>query len=139
MPAFSKRSNDNLNECHEDLRVLFRVVVEGFDCSIIKGQRSEEEQDAAFAAGLSKVRYPDSKHNAEPLSEAADVIPWPVDWNDRERFYYFAGYVKGISEELYAAGTIKHRIRWGGDWDGDNDLKDQTFMDLPHFELIRNA
>lgn len=28
------------------------------------------------------------------------------------------------------------KIRWGGDWDLDTDLKDNTFDDLPHFELI---
>jgi hypothetical protein len=26
-------------------------------------------------------------------------------------------------------------IRWGGDWDGDRSLEDQTFHDLPHFEV----
>ena len=28
------------------------------------------------------------------------------------------------------------RLRWGGDWDGDNELRDQTFNDLVHFEVI---
>ena len=44
--------------------------------------------------------------------------------------------MKGKADELYIAGKMKHRIRWGGDWDGDTDVKDQKFMDLPHFELI---
>ncbi len=136
MPIFGKRSNSNLNGCHLDLCILFRLVVEGFDCSVIKGRRDEEEQEAAFAAGMTRVHYPDSKHNVEPLSLAADVIPYPVNWQDRDRFYFFGGYVKGIASELYIAGKMKHRIRWGGDWDGDTDVKDQTFMDLPHFELI---
>lgn len=136
MPAFGRRSNANLDECHIELHILFKLVVEGFDCSVIKGQRSEEEQEAAFAAGMTKVHYPDSKHNVEPLSLAADVIPYPVNWQDRDRFYFFGGYVKGIASELYAAGKMKHRVRWGGDWDGDTDVRDQTFMDLPHFELI---
>jgi peptidoglycan L-alanyl-D-glutamate endopeptidase CwlK len=26
-------------------------------------------------------------------------------------------------------------VRWGGDWDGDRDIDDQTFDDLPHFEF----
>lgn len=136
MPKFSARSNANLNTCHEDLQILFRVVVEEFDCSIICGQRNEEAQSAAFAAGLSKLRFPESKHNASPKSKATDAVPYPIDWHDRERFYFFAGYVLAIASEMYAAGKMKHRVRWGGDWDGDTDLKDQTFMDLPHFELI---
>lgn len=133
---FSKRSNDNLNQCHGDLRILFRCVIERHDCSVIQGRREREEQEAAFDAGLSKLHYPESKHNWEPESIAADVIPWPVDWKDRERFVFFAGFVKGVASELLASGKMQYEIRWGGDWDGDNDLKDQSFMDLPHFELI---
>jgi peptidoglycan LD-endopeptidase CwlK len=30
-------------------------------------------------------------------------------------------------------------IRWGGDWDGDGDLSDHKFNDLPHFELIDSS
>jgi hypothetical protein len=42
---------------------------------------------------------------------------------------YFAGYVKGIAMMLGIP------IRWGGDWNSNNDLKDNNFDDLPHFEL----
>ena len=28
-----------------------------------------------------------------------------------------------------------NNMRWGGDWDKDFDLDDQTFNDLCHFEL----
>jgi len=52
--------------------------------------------------------------------------------NDRERFTYFAGYVVGIA---YQMGL---KIRWGGDWDMDTQVKDNNFDDLPHFE-IRDA
>ena len=30
-------------------------------------------------------------------------------------------------------------IRWGGDWDSDNNLNDQNFMDLVHFELKKQG
>ena len=73
--------------------------------------------------------YPNSKHNKLP-SKAVDVAPYPIDWNDPDRFYHFAGYVRGIAEGM----GIK--IRWGGDWNGNFDLKDQNFYDLPHFELL---
>ena len=46
-----------------------------------------------------------------------------------KRFVDFAGYVKGVAEDLGIA------IPWGGDWDGDGDFSDQRFHDLPHFEL----
>ena len=53
----------------------------------------------------------------------------PIDWNNKERFYLFAGFVKGIAAEM----GIK--LRLGADWDGDFTTRDQTFHDLPHFEL----
>jgi hypothetical protein len=79
------------------------------------------------------VQWPDGKHNTEEpdgLSEAVDAAPYPIDWNNRERFVYFAGIVIGVGAEM----GIK--IRWGGDWNRDNDLKNQTFFDLPHFEVV---
>ena len=44
-------------------------------------------------------------------------------------FYHFADYVRGIAEGM----GIK--IRWGSDWNGNFDLKDQNFYDLLHFEV----
>jgi len=63
-------------------------------------------------------------------------VPYPVDWEDTKRFYHFGGYVLGVASELFKRGEITHRLRWGGDWDGDTDVSDQQFNDLPHFELI---
>jgi len=129
MSHFGKRSLKNLSEAHDDLQRLFKEVVANYDCSVIEGRRGQEEQDTLYHAKKSKLRYPQSKHNTSP-SLAVDVIPYPVDWNDKIRFYHFVGYVKGVADKL----GIK--IRCGADWDGDNTFKDQTFHDLPHFELI---
>ena len=74
------------------------------------------------------MKFPDGNHNKKP-SKAIDVAPYPIDWDDRERMTYFAGYVKGIAMMLGIP------IRWGGDWNSNNDLKDNNFDDLPHFEL----
>ena len=135
MPSFGERSLGNLGECHADLQVLFGEVVKAFDCSVIEGHRPEAEQEAAFAAGKSKLKWPQSKHNQQPAL-AADVVPYPVDWNDIKRFYLFGGYVLGVAEQLRRDGRISHAVRWGGDWDQDFTWKDQTFHDLPHFELV---
>lgn len=135
MPKFSERSNKNLRECHRDLQQLFREVVEHFDCSVIEGFRTELEQNKAYHSEKSKLMFPDSKHNQQP-SMAADVIPYPVDWENHKRFCLFAGFVLGIAERLFAEKKISHRLRWGGDWDGDKEMTDQSFHDLPHFELI---
>ena len=61
---------------------------------------------------------------------AVDVVPYPIDWKDRARFYHFVGFVRGIASQK----GIK--IRTGADWDGDHLFNDQTFHDLPHFELL---
>lgn len=137
MPSFSDRSLRNLETCHEDLQKLFLQVVRTYDCSIICGFRDQEEQEEAVRNGFTKVNFPNSKHNSLP-SMAVDVIPYPVDWGDSERFYHFAGYVKGVAERLLDDHVISHEIRWGGDWDRDNDLRDQSFMDLPHYELLQD-
>ena len=110
---------------------MFLRVVKKFDCTIIEGHRNKDRQNKLFKEGKSKLKYPKGKHNAIP-SKAVDVAPYPIDWNDRERFTYFAGYVLGIAYEMGL------KIRWGGDWDMDTQVKDNNFDDLPHFE-IRDA
>ena len=129
MPTFGAQSARNLSEAHPALQAVFREVIETFDHAVIEGHRGQAEQDAAFHAGKSKLRFPASKHNQMP-SLAVDVCPWPVDWSDHRRFYLFAGYVLATARAMGVA------LRWGGDWDGDLAWKDQTFHDLPHFELV---
>ena len=134
MAIFSKRSIGRLNSCHPDLIILFEEVVIGFDCTIIQGHRGEKEQNEAFNKGNSKLKYPKGNHNSIP-STAIDVSPFPIDWKDRERFHYFAGYVMGVAYRLHQEKAIHNRIRFGGDWDRDNNLKNNKFDDLVHFEL----
>lgn len=126
---FSDVSYAELQTCHPDLQAVFHEVLGVVDVTILCGHRGEEAQNRAFEMGRSELQWPNGKHNAEP-SNAVDAAPFPVRWDDRERFVFLAGVVKGIS---HARGI---KIRWGGDWDSDNDLRDQTFMDLAHFELV---
>ena len=128
MPRFGKTSRKRLKTCDEDLQALFEEVVKYFDCSVIEGHRNEARQNKAFEDGNSKVKFPNGRHNSKP-SKAVDVAPYPIDWEDRERMTYFAGFVKGIA---YMMGIP---IRWGGDWNNNTILKDNNFDDLPHFEL----
>lgn len=165
MPSFSKKSRNRLYTCHKDLGRLFSEVVKDFDCKILEGRRGRERQECLFKEGKSKLLFPQSKHNAvKPLlSEAVDVIPYPVDWSfegdlyrasntaftrgtmfriekdwqERERvlhniqrWFMFIGYVKATARQ------IGIEIRCGADWDGDHQMSDQRFDDLPHFELV---
>ena len=132
MPQYGTKSLAELQTCDKRLRVIFMEVIKGIDCSILCGTRGEEKQDFYYRVGLSKLKYPNSKHNIYP-SLAVDVAPYPIDWDDERRFYILAGYVLKASDDLGIP------IRWGGDWDGDMDLKDQNFHDLVHFELIQNV
>jgi len=132
-----------LYTCHQDLQIIFSEVIKGFDCSIFCGHRVELEQNKAFDSGLSKLKFPLSKHNKIP-SMAVDAGPYfkelkNTDWEDAKAFAFFAGYVMAIAERLLKSGAITHKLRWGGDWDGDKRTSDQTFHDLPHFELIEVA
>ena len=134
MPTFSERSLSRLQTCHADIQTLFREVIKHFDCTILEGHRNAEDQNAAYAAGRSKVKYPHSKHNQQPAL-AVDVVPYPINWHDTDRMRFFAGFVQGLAAALKEQGRISHHIRWGGDWDRDTELHDNRFMDLPHFEL----
>jgi len=136
MAKFTNQSRSNLNTCHTDLRTVFECVIVTFDCTILCGHRGEREQNRLFEAGKTQVRFPDSNHNTSP-SEAADVAPYPIDWQGRERFHLFAGYVLATADRLYEQGEIGHRLRWGGDWDRDFEISDNDFDDLVHFELIQ--
>lgn len=126
---FGTRSKKNLSECHSLIQDLCNEVIKIYDFAVIEGHRPQEEQDKAFHQKKSKLQWPNSKHNRTP-SIAFDALPAPYDWDDKEAMYYFAGIVKGV------AHSMGIEIRWGGDWDSDNDLKDQSFMDLVHFELM---
>lgn len=125
---FSDSSKAKLETCHPDLQKLFGEVIKNYDCTIICGHRNKAEQNEAFMKGYSKLKYPDSKHNSFP-SKAIDVMPYPINWNDKSRHLHFAGYVQAVADQL----GIK--IRWGGNFDGDRNL-DNGFLDRPHFELV---
>jgi len=129
MPKFSNSSKSKLNTCHDKLQLVFNEVIKHWDCTILEGTRSKETQDEYFRTGRSEVRYPNSKHNSSP-SEAVDVAPYPIDWKDLDRFRAFGNFVLGVA----SANNVK--LRWGGDWDGDRSFADQSFHDLPHFELL---
>jgi peptidoglycan L-alanyl-D-glutamate endopeptidase CwlK len=138
MPKFSADSLQKLQTCHLDLQLLFGEVIKSFDCKVIVGNRSKEEQDKAFAEKKSKLQFPNSKHNSMPAM-AVDVMPCAgkeLDWGDTKRILYFAGHVMGIAAMLKEQGKIRHAVRYGGDWDSDTDLKDNKFQDLVHFELV---
>lgn len=128
MYKFSKRSLERLESCHVDLQDICKELIKHMDITVLEGYRSKEKQNKAFSEGKSKLQFPNSKHNKTP-SMAVDIAPYPIDWDDRERFAYMGGLAKGIA----AAKGIK--LRWGADWNSDGNIKDHSFQDMPHIEL----
>lgn len=135
MPVFGKDSFSKISTCHIDLQVLFFEVVKHFNCQVLEGYRNQADQEKAFKEGNSQLHYPHGKHNQNP-SLAADVAPYPVDWKNLKRFYWFAGFVLGIAQKLKDEGKITHSIRYGGDWNQNMNIDDENFKDLVHFELV---
>lgn len=130
MPKFGKRSKERLSTIHPKLQKLFNEVIKYYDCSVICGHRTKEEQDKAYPK-YSKVKFPNSKHNTLP-SVAADVVPYPIDWDDYARFKEFGFFVLGV-----AAG-MGIKITWGADWNKNYDVDDEKFKDFPHFQLDKS-
>ena len=128
MPHFGKKSKERLSTCHEDLQKVFNEVIKVVDCSILEGHRDERRQEKLYAEGKTKVHYPMGRHNTKP-SRAVDVVPYPVDWDARERFHLFSGFVLGMASRMGIT------LRWGGDWNMNFNVDDNKFDDFPHFEL----
>ena len=128
MPYFGRRSKKQLSTCDKKLQDVFNEVIKHVDCSVLEGHRGEVRQNELYEEGKTKVYFPNGRHNANP-SRAVDVVPYPIDWDDRERFHLFAGFVLGIAKSM----GIK--LRWGGDWNMNFEVDDNNFDDFPHFEL----
>ena len=158
MYSFGKQSLQNLSSCSEELRrVAYRALGYGLmDFSVIEGHRDQHTQDKYYDMGVSKVKWPDGKHNSLP-SKAFDLNPYDHRFkcgligNDIQVRHFMVTYKMSMSDVRSYITTQYHRMamlisaaakeekvpmRWGGDWDRDNDILDQSFNDLAHFERI---
>lgn len=129
MPKFSQRSKDRLKGVHPKLVDVLNTAIQHVDFTVLEGLRTVERQEELVADGKSKTM--NSKHlmQHDNFGHAVDVAPWPIDWNDRERFILLAGILRGI------AISKGFDLRLGVDWDGDLDVKEHSFFDGPHLEL----
>jgi peptidoglycan L-alanyl-D-glutamate endopeptidase CwlK len=116
------RSLQNLSGVHPDLVAVVKraIQITEVDFTVIEGVRSRERQKQLVSKGASKTM--NSRHIT---GHAVDMVPWPIDWDDLERFEIMAEAMKQAAEELDIP------IVWGGDW--------KTFYDGPHFELDRKV
>jgi len=121
--------NARLMKAHPDLRRLIEKVAETWDLVVLEVARTPERQAELFAQGKSKTLQ--SKHliQADGFAHAVDLAPMPVDWNDLSRWSYFGGFCVATAIRLGLP------VLWGGDWNRNTQVKDQTFNDLDHLEL----
>ena len=133
MPKFSDKSKVLLEQVHPDLQIVLNKAIEYIDFSVLSSTiRTEEEQKQFVEQGTSQIL--NSKHlkrfipqYGQEYALAVDIAPYPIDWNNKERFCLLAGYVLGIAKIYKDEGFIKHDIKWGGEW--------TTLVDMPHFEI----
>ncbi len=128
MSRFSEKSLARLATCDPHLQEICHEAIEIFDFTVLCGHRGGDDQARLFEQGRTKLKFPFSKHNKFP-SQAIDIVPYPIDWDDDGRFCVLAGIMFGIA----ASKGIK--LRWGHDWNQNWQLHDQKFIDAPHFEL----
>jgi peptidoglycan LD-endopeptidase CwlK len=109
-----------LESCHADLQRLVKKLAETMDIIVVYGYRTKEEQDAAFASGNSKLKWPKSGHNSSP-SKAVDLAPYKegkLDWTDLQGFKDMQKEARKIAASMGI--KLKPLISW----------------DLPHLELV---
>jgi hypothetical protein len=131
--GWSKRSKEVYGTLDPRLQILVtRIRDEVVDISLVCGHRTKDEQNAAFDAGYSQLRWPAGKHNKLP-SIAVDLQPYPYP-TATNKLWASLAYIAGRAHDI--AHDEGFKVRWGGDWDGDGDLTDQNFDDLFHIEVI---
>ena len=155
MFVYGSNSLTNAAQCTDNLQLVLLEHSNYFNSSIVCGHRDKLTQAKAFVNGVSKVNWPNSKHNSKP-ARAFDIYPWHDKYKslteDEEvisRIVATAGcshrgaldfirtqYYMQAQSVMIAASIAKVELRWGGDWDGDLDFLDQTFNDLAHFEEV---
>lgn len=95
-------------------------AIKEMDFSVLCGYRGREEQERVFAEGKSKAQFGQSPHNKSP-SLAVDLAPWPIDWENKQRFAELNDLMQRVAARLGV------ELEWGGNW--------KRFKDLPHWEI----
>ena len=116
----SKVSEAKLSSVKPELQKVIRKAFETmpFDVVVLEGIRTKQRQEELYYKKPPATKTLKSKHLT---GNAVDLAPYPIDWNDTDRFEALADVVKK------AAKTVGVDIQWGGDW--------VTPIDLPHYEI----
>ena len=105
--------------------VVRAIQLTSVDFTVFEGLRTMERQRYLHEHGKTKTL--NSRHL---VGKAVDLPAWHgyPKWDAVD--------AQQIANAMFqAAKECGVTLRWGGDWDGDGDQKDETFRDLVHFEL----
>lgn len=128
---FGPRSLRELQGVHPDMVAVATLALKlsPVDFAITDGTRTLEEQKEHVRTGASTTLK--SRHIG---GFAVDVVACPPNG----KISYAPLLMLQIKEAFFAAAKqLKVPLRWGGDWNCNGDSGDESFVDMPHFELPR--
>lgn len=107
------------------------IEISEVDFTVLEGVRTLERQRELYAQGRTApgkiVTWTMKSSHIE--GKAVDLVPYPLDWNDLEKF-------NKIKDAMFqAAKELDVNLRWGADWDGDGNYREKGEYDSPHFEI----
>ena len=107
------------------------IEISEVDFTVLEGVRTLERQRELYAQGRTApgkiVTWTMKSRHIE--GKAVDLVPYPLDWNDIDKF-------NKIKDAMFqAAKELDVNLRWGADWDGDGNYREKGEYDSPHFEI----
>jgi hypothetical protein len=114
------------------LKLIVDEILYGYaDISLLYGYRGKWLQNRLYAEGVSKLRWPESKHNSLP-SLAVDIQPYPRPIEDNV-LHGALGFLGGVATVIAQRHGVP--LVWGGDWNQNGSMVDNKFNDLFHLEI----
>ena len=126
MTSFSEVSLRWLNTCHADIVCVCRELIKQYDFCVLEGHRGKEAQNIAYKQGNSRLVWPNSAHNKYP-SLGVDLAPYPLDWQNLERFKEMIYRFDALAHLLRERGEIHSHFIYGAFW--------KKWQDYPHIEI----
>lgn len=107
------------------------IEISEVDFTVLEGVRTLERQRELYAQGRTApgkiVTWTMKSRHIE--GKAVDLVPYPLDWNDIEKF-------NKIKDAMFqAAKELDVNLRWGADWNGNGEYREKGEYDSPHFEI----
>ncbi len=130
------RSLERLAGVHPDIMAVTQYAIRAstvdFGIPRTGGVRSSETQDRLTAAGKSRAKFPRHVTGHAVDIAALDPATGKSTWEPRIVLLVHEAFEK-------ASAALDVPLRWGGDWDGDGNIRERGENDLVHHELPRRV